>query len=113
MVYRRFENIEELLISKTKNRATNVLTSRDFKQREHNCNVANEYENGEFIFKGQCRTCCVTHELQCKICKKKCIGQMQQHLKKRRTDYKNDAVKLKNRGNHSDSFANNFVKKIK
>ena len=83
--------------------------SRDFKQRICNCNVANKDADGKCVFNGKCRTSCVIYELQCKISKKKCIGQTQQHLKDRTNQHLNDAVQLKNRGIHSDSFANHFV----
>ena len=62
---------------------------------------------------GQCRTSCVICEIQCKISKKKHIGQTQQHSKERTNQHLNDAVKLKNRGIHSDSFSNHFVKFFK
>ena len=71
MACRMFENIEELLISNRNNRVASRWTLKNFKQRECNCNNANKDENSKFILNGQCRMCCVAHELQFKICKKK------------------------------------------
>ena len=99
MAYRRFENIDELLISHANNVVMKNWISRDFKQRDCNCNVANKDAKGKCIFNGQCRTTCVIYELQCKISKKKHIGQTQQHLKERTNQHFNDVVKLKKKKN--------------
>ena len=113
MACRRFENIEELMISHANNMVMKNWMSRDFKQRDCNCNVANEDAKGKCMFNGQCRMTCVIYELQCKISKKKHIGQTQQNLKERTNQHFNDVVKLNNRGIHSDSFANHCAKFFK
>ena len=63
MAYRKFENIEELLISHTNNMVMKEWISRDFKQRDCNCSIANKDVDGKCIFNGQCRTTCVIYKL--------------------------------------------------
>ena len=107
------ENIEEQLISHTNNMIMKEWISREFKQRNCNCNIANKDADGKCIFNRKCRTSCVIYELQCKISKTKCIGQTQQHLKDRTNQYLNDVLQLKNREIYSDSLVNHFVKFFK
>ena len=112
MACRRFENMEEFLISHANNRVMKGYISRNFKPRECNSSTQNMEENDNCACKESCRISCVIYELQYKISKKKHIGQhITTSKEKNRTEqHLNDAVKLKNKGIYSDSFANHLVK---
>ena len=56
MAYRRFENIEEMMLSHTNNMVMIEWVSRDFKPRDSNCNIANKNKDGKCMCNGQCRT---------------------------------------------------------
>ena len=58
---------------------------------------------------GKCRETCVIYEVKCKLCRKACIGNVQNFRKQRIQGHINDIVKLKNQNIYSDAFTNYFA----
>jgi len=112
ITWKRFENVEELLGEALDKLVIKGITSRDMKYREYNCSRPNRLESGKCMYNGKCRESCIIYRVECRICKKIYIGNIQNFLKKRIQEHMNDVVKLVNKEQISDSFAKHFTKHI-
>ena len=81
MSYHRLPNLGELvqgyLVSKTRRN----LASKDFLNREYNCNTTKKVK-GRCAYGGECRRCFVIHKVTCKCCGDFYVGNTQNTIKK-------------------------------
>ena len=108
MSYHRFQNLGELLQGDLTCKLREGIYSKDFQDRECNCNEGSKVD-GLCAYNGQCRKSCVVYKVTCRICDAVYIGNTQQTLKSRMNAHFNDVQKLVQDGKLSDTFACHFA----
>lgn len=108
MSYHRFQNFSEILQGDLTCKLREGIYSKDFEDRNCNCNE-NSKVNGLCAYNSQCRRSCVVYKVISKICDAVYIGNTQQTFKARMNAHFNDVQQLVKNGKFSDSFARHFA----
>ena len=108
MSYHKFSNLRELFQGDLTCKILKGIGSRDFEELECNCNAASKID-GKCIYNSKCRSSVLVYKTTFKDCRDFCIGNTQQHLKKRMNQHFIEVRSLVNRDLTSDSFAKHFA----
>ena len=109
MSYHKFSNLRETFQQDLSAKIMKGVQSKDFMERDCNCNKSTKNEKGLCIYNGQCRKSVVVYKATCLSCSMVYIGNTQQKLKSRMDQHLGDVVKLVNKDEKSDSFASHFA----
>ena len=82
MSYHRLPNLGELLQGDLVSNIRRNLASKDFPDRECNCNTNTKVKE-RCAYGGECRRCCVIYKVTCKFCGGFYVGNTQNTLKKK------------------------------
>jgi hypothetical protein len=104
----KFSNLREIFQGDLGGKIMEGAQSKDFIDRQCNC-VASSKVNGQCLYGEKCRRAVVVYKATCKVCEKQHYGNTQQYLKLRINQHVGETVKLVNKGEKSDSFANHFA----
>jgi len=113
MSYHKFPNVTETFQGDLSKKIMNGVASKDFMDRKCNCEDKIKID-GNCVFNGDCRKCCVIYDLECKLCPgAHYIGCTQDQVKKRTGQHCNDVKRLVEKGDKSTSFASHFAQHFK
>ena len=108
MSYRIFPNLGELIQGDFVSNISKGLASKDFSNRECNCNSTTKL-NGMCAYRGECCRCFVVYKVTCKCCGDLYVVNTQNYQKRMEQHFQDVAQKSMNDKN-SDSFADHFAK---
>jgi len=111
MSYHRFLNLSELLCGDLSSKLNKDIVSLDFMDRKCNCAKSNCI-NGACPHDGDCRKSFLVCRVTCKITGKNCLGQTQQHKKRRIQQHSNETRRLFDDKESFDSHAHHFAKQF-
>ena len=114
MAYHRYPNLGELLQGDLVSKIRCNLASKDFLDRECNCNTTTKVKS-RCEYGGECSRCCVIYKVTCKWCGDFYVVNTQDNLKKRMEQHFQDVAQKVMNDKNSESLAahfdNNFAKK--
>ena len=118
MAYRHYTNLHERFQGDLISKLNADIESLDFMDHPCNCNKTS-CVNGEYAYRGKCRSTCIIYKAQCKICNEAYVGCTQDTFKKRMTHHFSDVTRLTSTSKpvlpsddsrRSDTFAKHFAK---